>query len=138
MLATFDDTDIRESFINIAGIYFYLLLICGSIVSGEDPIIRECSAYPTKIRARAINSVFLLPIRNGFLHNTTVTFLVAAVAWLISGFAASNTTNKHTVGTFHGVESVTVNGGTFITNLGDKAAQVQSSRPRARTGLVQR
>jgi len=62
---------------------------------------------------------------------------MVAVAWSLSGFAASNTTNKHTVGTFHGVESLTLNGGTFITTLGDMAAQVQSSRAPARTGHMQ-
>ena len=117
MLAMFDDTGIRESassLISASGnngrtrlfLYFYLLLVCGSIVLGKDPIIRECSAFPTKIGARAIN---------GFPHDTTVTFLVA-VAWLMSGFAASNTTNEHMIGTFHGVKNVTVNGGTFTTN----------------------
>jgi len=132
----FDDTGIRESaassFISIGGnnagsrlfLYFYLL-VCGSIVLGKDPIIRECSAYSTKICARAINGVFLLP--NGFPHDTTVTFLVA-VAWFISGFPASNTTNKYMVATFHGVENLTVNGGTFITNLTDIPAQVQRAR----------
>jgi len=117
-----DDTGIRESaassLISTSGrtrpfFYFYLLLVCGSVVLGKDPIIRECSAFPTKIGARVINGVFLLP--NGFPHDTTVTFLVA-VAWLMSGFATSNTTNEHMVGTFHGVKSVTVNGGTFTTN----------------------
>jgi len=125
MLAMFDDTGIRESaassLISTSGnngrarlfLYFYLLLVGGSVVLDKDPIIRECSAFPTKIGARATNGVFLLP--NGFPHDTTVTFLVA-VAWLMSGFAASNTTNEHMVGTFHGVKSVTVNGGTFTTN----------------------
>ena len=109
--------------------YFYLLLIGISIVLGKDPITRECSSYPTKIRARAIDGVFLLSIRNGFpLDNMTVACLVA-VAWLISEFAASKTTHKHMVSTFHGVESVTVNGGTFVTNLRDVPAQVQSSKP---------
>jgi len=37
------------------------------------------------------------------------------------------------IATFHGVESLTVNGGTFITNLTDIPAQVQSARPPART-----
>jgi len=107
-------------------LYSYLLLIGISMVLGKDPIIRECSSYLTKICA--IDGVFLLSIRNGFpLHNTTVACLVA-VAWLISEFAASKTTNKHMVGTFHGVESVTVNSGTFVTNLRDVPAQVQSSR----------
>ena len=68
----FDDTGIRESaassLISTSGnsgrtrlfLYFYLLLVGGSVVLGKDPIIRECSAYPTKIGARAINGVFLV------------------------------------------------------------------------------
>ena len=131
MLAIFNDTGMRESvascLISIGGnngrnrlfLYFYLLLVGVSIVLGKDFIIRECPGYPTKIGARVINGVVLL-------HNTTVTCLVA-VAWLTSGFAASNTTNKHMVGTFHDVKRVTVSGGTFITNLTDVPAQVQSS-----------
>ena len=82
------------------------------------------SVHPTKICARVINGVYLL-------HNTTVTCLVI-VAWLASEFAAASiTTNKHIVGTFLDVKHVTVNGGTFVTNLTDVPAQVQSSRPPA-------
>ena len=67
MLAMSDDTGIRESaassLISTSGrtrlfLYFYVLLVCGSVVLGKDPIIRECSAFPTKIGARAINGIF--------------------------------------------------------------------------------
>ena len=121
MLPTFDDTGMRESvasrLVSMGGnngrnrlfLYFYLLVGVSIVLQvGKDFIIRECSGYPTETGARVINGVFLL-------HNMTVTCLVI-VAWLTSGFAVSNTTNKHTVGTFHGVESVTVSGGTFTTN----------------------